>query len=126
MAEPTTTIIVAIFGCTTFWQLIDHLIEARRKQKFDIDQAVQGIQKDIAVLAGNQETMKRGLCKTEKDSVRTQLLVLMSDYPDNQSEIMGVAQHYFVDCKGNWYITSMFNKWLEREQIGKPDWFKGE
>lgn len=125
MIEPTVTIICAVLGCTAFWQLIDHIIEARRKKKFDIDRAVQDIQKDIAVIHDNQEQMKHSLAKTEKDSVRTQLLVLMSDYPDNVTEIMGVAQHYFDDIGGNWYMTSMFNRWLEKEQIGKPDWFKG-
>lgn len=123
--EPTITIIVAICGCTAFWQLIDHILEARRKAKFDVDQAVQDIQKDLVVLRDNQEQMKHSLSKTEKDSVRTQLLVLMSDYPDNVTEIMGVAQHYFDDIGGNWYMTTMFNRWLESRQIGKPDWFKG-
>lgn len=125
MTEPTITIIAAICGCTAFWQLIDHLIEARRKQGFDIDQAVRDIQRNMSVLHDNQEDIKQGLAKTEKDSVRTQLLLLMSDYPDNAQEIMGVAQHYFDDIGGNWYMTSMFNRWLEREQIGRPDWFKG-
>lgn len=125
MNNPTITIIVAIVGCTAFWQLIDHILEARRKAKFDVDQAVQGIQKDMAELKENQEQMKHSLSKTEKDSVRTQLLVLMSNYPDNTMEIMGVAQHYFDDIGGNWYMTSMFNRWLEKENIGKPDWFKG-
>lgn len=123
--EPTITIIVAICGCTAFWQLIDHLLEARRKQKFDIDEAVKDIQKDIAVIHENQEEMKRSLAKNEKDSVRTQLLLLMSDYPNNTAEIMGVAQHYFDDIGANWYMTSCFNRWLDSNGIGKPEWFKG-
>lgn len=125
MTEPTITIIAAICGCTAFWQLIDHLIEARRKQGFNIDQAVRDIQKNMSALRDNQEDIKRSLAKTEKDSVRTQLLLLMSDYPDNTQEIMGVAQHYFDDIGGNWYMTTLFNRWLEKEQIGRPDWFKG-
>lgn len=123
--EPTITIIVAICGCTAFWQLIDHILEARRKQKFDIDEAVKEIQLDMVLLKDSQEQMKHSLTKTEKDSVRTQLLVLMSDYPDNVSEIMNVAQHYFSDISGNWYMTSMFNKWLISRGLGKPEWFKG-
>lgn len=71
------------------------------------------------------ELLKKKLGKLEKDSVRTQLLVLMSDYSDNKQEILEVAQHYFADCKGNWYMTSMFSKWLTDNSIGKPEWFKG-
>lgn len=59
--EPTITIIVAICGCTAFWQLIDHLIEARRKQKFDIEAAVQDVQKDMVTLKENQESMQRSI-----------------------------------------------------------------
>lgn len=61
--EPTITIIVAICGCTAFWQLIDHLIEAKRRERFDIDQAVQDIQKDIATLQTNQVSMQKSLAR---------------------------------------------------------------
>lgn len=71
------------------------------------------------------ELLKKKLGKLEKDSVRTQLLLLMSDYSDNRQEILEVAQHYFADCKGNWYMTSMFSKWLTDNEIGRPEWFKG-
>lgn len=71
------------------------------------------------------ESLKKKLNKLEKDSVRTQLLLLMSDYSGNQQEILEVAQHYFADCKGNWYMTSMFSKWLTDNDIGQPEWFKG-
>lgn len=66
--EPTITIIVAICGCTAFWQLIDHLIEAKRRERFDIDQAVQDIQKDMVTLHDNQERMQEAL-QTITDSV---------------------------------------------------------
>lgn len=71
------------------------------------------------------ETLKNKLNKLEKDSVRTQLLLLMSDYSENEQEILEVAQHYFADCKGNWYMTRMFTKWLTDNGIGRPEWFKG-
>ena len=61
--------------------------------------------------------------KLERDSCRTQLLLLMSDYPDQTEEIMRLAQHYFADLRGNWYMTGLFNHWLEENRIGKPEWF---
>lgn len=63
------------------------------------------------------------LGKSEKDSVRTQMLVLISDYSNNKAEILEAARHYFVDLHGDWYMTPIFNKWLEDQQIGKPEWF---
>lgn len=61
--------------------------------------------------------------KEEKDNVRLQLLVLFSDYPENVSEILEVAHHYFVDIQGDWYMTNMFNNWLTKNNVGQPEWF---
>lgn len=121
----TSEIIIAAIGSTGLWKFLEFVIANRHKKKFDIDTAVQDIQKDLVTLRDNQKEMKQALAKNERDSVRTQLMLLMSDYPNNTAEIMSVAQHYFDDIGGNWYMTSMFNRWLEKEQIGKPDWFKG-
>lgn len=63
----------------------------------------------------------------EKDIVRTQLLTLMYNYEDeDEHELMQVAENYFVDLKANWYMTGLFNRFLEKKGIGKPDWFKTE
>lgn len=72
------------------------------------------------------ERIEKKLDKLERDSCRTQLLLLMSDYPGRTEEIMRLAQHYFDDLVGNWYMTSLFNKWMEDNKIGKPEWFKEE
>ena len=64
------------------------------------------------------------LQQSEKDELRTQLLLLLSDYPHEAAEILKIAEHYFSDLEGNWYCTSLFNKWLETNSIAKPEWFK--
>ena len=38
---------------------------------------------------------------------------------------MTIAEHYFKKLDGNWYMTSIFNKWLVDTDTAKPDWFKG-
>lgn len=63
------------------------------------------------------------LCKLEKDVLRTQLLLLILMKPDEQQEILTIAEHYFADLKGNWYMTSIFNKWITEAGIADPDWF---
>lgn len=62
----------------------------------------------------------------EKDTCRTQLLLLMADYPREHSEILTLARHYFADLKGDWYLTGIFNQFLQAEKIGRPEWFSGE
>ena len=56
----------------------------------------------------------------ELDSTRTQLLTLISDYPNNEEEIMRVAKYYFQDLDGDWYMTSLFTKWAESKGLD-PD-----
>lgn len=61
--------------------------------------------------------------KTEKDSLRTQLLVMMTMMPESKEEIMQLAQRYFEGLKGDWFYSSLFNRWLKDNNIEKPLWF---
>lgn len=63
------------------------------------------------------------LDKIERDNCRTQLLLLLSDYPGNNKEILELAQHYFFDLKGDWYMSSLFAEWLNQHGIEIPPWF---
>lgn len=56
--EQLITVVVTMVGCTAFWQLLDHVLEARRKSKFDIESAVKDIQKDVATMQRNQASMQ--------------------------------------------------------------------
>ena len=71
------------------------------------------------------EDIEKKVKKAEVDNVRLQMMVLMSDFPDDEQEILRVAEHYFKDLKGNWYMTSMFNNWLKNNNIAEPEWFEG-
>lgn len=61
--------------------------------------------------------------KTEKDQLRTQLLVMMNLMPHNHDEIMVLAERYFGELKGDWFYSSLFNKWMKDNNIEKPIWF---
>ena len=79
----------------------------------------------IITAINNRTGIKSKVQKIEKDSVRTQLLVLMSDYPDEQQEILTIGEYYFDKLKSNWYMTSLFAKWLKKQNIERPAWVKG-
>lgn len=80
----------------------------------------------IITAIGNRNGIKSKVRKIEKDSVRTQLLLMMSDYPDETQEILTIAEYYFKTLKANWYMTTMFSKWLKKKEIEKPEWFVTE
>ena len=83
----------------------------------------------IITAIGNRKSKLKAieakLTKTEKDAVRTQLLLLLSDYPAEHKEILEVAQYYFGVLHSDWYMTSLFNKWIQKQGIAEPEWFDG-
>lgn len=99
-------ILIAVFGSTGLFTFITFLIN-RRDGKAD----------SLKRIETNLDSLKR-------DGLRTQLLMMMSDYPDQEQEIYRLAERYFVEMDGNWYMSSVFNKWLKSRDLPKPDWYK--
>lgn len=110
MAE---NILLGILGGGNLILFIKFLIERHdRKKEREEDQDAEGLKKRLTVL--------------ERDGLRTQLLLLILLKPTEQTEILRIAEHYFKNLKGNWYMTSIFNKWLEDIGVAEPDWFDKE
>ena len=53
---------------------------------------------------------------------KTGLLLLILLRPEEQTEILKIAEHYFVKLKANWYMTSIFKTWCDDHDL-EPDWF---
>ena len=100
------TIIIGILGAVDFVTLLIFFINRHDQKK--------GLEDKLRTL--------------EKGELRTQLLVLMLLQPAAKQEIMTIAQHYFSKktaggLEGNWYMTSLFNHWLQKQGDAKPEWF---
>lgn len=107
-------IVIAILGSGALSALISGifgLIMARKSKQKEIEEDLSDI--------------KRRLEIAEKDAIRTQLLVLIKDFPDEKTDILRLGQHYFVKCEGNWVMSDIFLKYLQENQIPTPSWFKG-
>ena len=63
------------------------------------------------------DLISKKLENIELDTTRTQLLTLMSNYPDNESEILKVAYHYFKELDGDWYMSELFAEWAKERNI---------
>lgn len=74
----------------------------------------------------SKKNIQGRLLTLEKDTLRTQLLMLILLKPDERQEIVTVAQHYFRDLKGDWYMTGIFNRWIEDNSMASPEWFDKE
>lgn len=55
------------------------------------------------------------------DTTRTQLIMLMEHQPHNYDTIIKIAERYFCQLHGDWYLTSLFKEWAKRENIQIPE-----
>lgn len=80
----------------------------------------------FGLIQNRKSKFRKQLERLEKDSLRTQILVMMSDYPNEKQEMLTLAERYFDQLKGDWYLTSLFNEWLIKSGTTPPTWFKKE
>lgn len=107
MDSGTITVIIAIISAfcgAGFLGFVQFLIQRKDTTTKHLEELTL-MQKDIQL----------NLC-------RLQLLNLIQ-HDGSQHEALMVAEHYFKDLHGNFYITSIFSKWLERNNIEIPEWF---
>lgn len=111
MKEVVVAVIAGVFSGAffTFLQFLIQRKDSKRKDIEDIKQAIEELKKETSeIRLGN---------------ARTELMLLFNDYPDNEQEVLKQAERYFVQLNGNFYMTSMFTKWLELNHISIPGWF---
>lgn len=107
------TVLSSCVGSAAFIGFVQYMISRHDRKNEDKD----GIKRHIAEI-------DKALDKAERDSIRIQMLLLMSDYPFERQELMTLAQRYFVTKKGDWYMTSLFNNYIKRNAIIPPPWFE--
>lgn len=100
------TIVLAVLGSTALSSLIQFLIKRYDDKK------------------NSKENVEEKLSILEKDTLRTQMLLLILMKPEEEQEILTIGEHYFKELKGNWYMTSIFNKWLKDTNTAEPEWFE--
>ena len=116
------TILIAVISAMTSGGVLG-FVQFLIKRKDDKEQRAED--KEERQENKDFDSIKEILKKLEKDVLRTQLLMLILLQPDEETEILKIAQHYFVKLKGNWYMTSMFSKWCKARGL-KPEWFNFE
>lgn len=104
-------IVLAAFASTGFFGLIQFFVTRHDTKNGKIKK-----------LSDSIDSLKAKIDRQERDSCRTQLLLLMSDFPDMKDEILKVAEHYFKDLEANWYMTTLFSVWCEQHNINLPMW----
>lgn len=100
------SIVLSVLGSTAVFGFITFLIQRRDEKKNDL---------------GN---IKDKIEKIERDQCRIQLMMLINHFPKNKSEILSVAEHYFCELNGNWYMSEIFNEYCTEHDIEIPSWLR--
>lgn len=58
--------------------------------------------------------------------LRTELSIHLLHHKKDKITIMRIAEKYFKELKGDFYMTSKFCEWLRKMHLPKPDWFDPE
>lgn len=106
-------VVISVLGSGAFATLVTALINAFSNRKTR-----------LKVIEKQLKGIDEKLVKSEKDALRTQLLIMISDYPHEKQEIMTLAERYFgPPLNGDWYASSLFNGWIQKMGITEPVWF---
>lgn len=106
-------VVIAMLGSGAFFAFIQWAIT------FIDDKFVKAKKKK-----DKEAAMEERQISMDRKMTRIQLLLLIANYSDRIDEIMEVAYTYFVKLNGDWYAHDIFDEWLEKHNIHKPDWYK--
>lgn len=123
MSEAITLALITALSSGSVVAFFQFLINRRDQQKEKEKNSNDDLMKKLEEIQSDVQELKKETKRLEKDGLRTQMLEMINDYPSNEHEIMTLAEHYFKDLQGNWYATNIFNNWLEKNHIVKPNWF---
>lgn len=115
-------ILIAVIGSGTLGILITKifdLISERNKLKEKQKEDQENVHKELAEI-------KAAVKLNEKDNLRTQLMVMIKDYPYETTDILRLGEHYFKDLNGNWVLTDIFGSWAAGQGVIVPTWFPRE
>lgn len=109
-----TVLLVAVLGSSVISALVTGVVSIiikliDRKDKKDSEQNK---------IASLEEQIK----ETQKDGTRMQMLMLIQYYPTAEMEILQLAEKYFIELDGNWYMSGIFNHWLNDHPEAKEEW----
>lgn len=86
-------IAIAAIGSTGLWKFLEFLIANHRKKKFDMNQAVQDIQKDMVILQDNQASMQRSITNLSDSVAEDQAITARVRILSFADDMMSNRQH---------------------------------
>lgn len=110
----------AVTGLVTIIVLLLNRLFAKRDRRED---GQNEIENRLSKLESSYTTLQQAVNRVMGDTCRIQMLLMLTNYPKEVNQIMKIAEHYFRVMGGDWYMTGLFNCWLEEQNVGHPEWF---
>ena len=115
MEDTLMTLIMAIIAALTgsgFTGLIIFLIQRKDNKNEKQDEILHRLDK-IEEIQHEQQLSE----------LRTELSIHLLHHKRDKITIMRIAEKYFKELKGDFYMTSKFCEWLRKMHLPKPEWF---
>lgn len=106
------TIIIAIIGSNAFFAFIQFLITRKDNNN-----------KRFKAIDDRFNALEQKMNYIDQGNIRLQILFLIHLYPKRSEEIIKLAKKYFIDFKGNYYVTGIFKQYLDDNNLIYPQWF---
>lgn len=72
-------------------------------------------------LDDRMSTLESKVNDIRQDTIRIQLDSLINNDSENVESILTVAHTYFIDMKGDWYMTEKFKRWGREHNVDLSD-----
>ena len=115
-----TTTIAGILGLTilliSFYvdkqtnYIREEIEESKKEEESKLLKHTEESNRIISDISSSLDDLKKLSLDTRKDTLRIQLLMILEQQPENIDTILKLAETYFVELHGDWYMTSEFNK----------------
>lgn len=109
----TATTIVAI-------AIIFLIYKSEARTKAELQKHIDTSNKLIGEMCSGMGEIKDMLLDNSKSTLRIEINEEININPHNHDTILKMAEKYFCELKGDWYMTNRFLDWAEKEKIHLP------
>lgn len=117
-------IVLAIIGSSALASFATFMISRKDKKKESDDEQKKEQQKEQQEIRQELKEIRQEQQESHMALLRIQMMNLMQ-HEGSYYELLIVAEEYFSKG-GDWYMTSFFNRYLEQNNLAKPEWFREE
>lgn len=109
----TATTIVAL-------AIIFLIYQSERRSRTELQKHIDASSELIGEVRTGMDEIKDMLLDSSKSTLRIEINEEISTNPHNHDTILKMAEKYFCELDGDWYMTNRFLDWAGKENIHLP------